>query len=112
MPRAKNAAGYDVWVPIWQLRDKPHLVDKARAWHNLTRRQKERLEEERKKGRFGGQNAKGVGRAPYFWVQSGLDAEGAIKAGINPSGHVSLLWETRIRATKRRMSEEIKRLIR
>lgn len=46
------------------------------AWWWLPSYQKRKLQEERLRGRFGGENAAGVGRAPYFWVQEMLVPSG------------------------------------
>jgi hypothetical protein len=53
------------------------------AWWNLTRQQKEALQEQREAGRFGGI----PGHAPYFWVQEGsiVGAGPAQKAGKTPT---------------------------
>ena len=39
------------------------------AWWYLSAKQKGVLEEQRKAGKFGGETAKGVGLAPYYWAQ-------------------------------------------
>jgi len=41
----------------------------AFAWWYLSAKQKKVLEEQRQAGRFGGESAKGVGKAPYYWAQ-------------------------------------------
>jgi len=39
------------------------------AWWYLSAKQKRVLEEQRRAGKFGGETAKGVGLAPYYWPQ-------------------------------------------
>jgi len=53
------------------------------AWWNLSREQKESLEEQRNLGMFGGI----AGHAPYFWVQEGtmVGPGPAQKAGKTPT---------------------------
>lgn len=41
----------------------------AFAWWYLSKKQKQVLEQRRQMGEFGGESAKGVGKAPYFWAQ-------------------------------------------
>ncbi len=60
----------------------------AYAWWNLTHKQKRILQEQRELGKFGGQNAAGAGRAPYFWAQE----EGNTAANIHPHRHVEKAW--------------------
>ena len=50
------------------------------AWWLLSRKQKAALEQERMGGRFGGESAKGVGKAPYYWAQEYGEPKAAIKA--------------------------------
>lgn len=50
------------------------------AWWYLSKKQKQVLEEQRQAGRFGGESAKGVGKAPYFWAQE-YGEEGAMIVG-------------------------------
>ncbi len=57
------------------------------AWWNLSRKQKQLLQQQRFAGRFGGT----PGQARYFWVQEGSTergARGAAKAGITPTHFV------------------------
>lgn len=68
----------------------------AFAWWFLSRKQKQVLQEQREAGKFGGQNAAGVGRAPYFWSQE----EGNEAASIKPHHHVENAWD-RYRARAR-----------
>lgn len=56
----------------------------AFAWWYLSKKQKQILEEQRQAGRFGGETAKGVGKAPYYWLQE----YGEPKAMIVPQGVV------------------------
>ncbi len=50
------------------------------AWWYLSKKQKRVLEEQRGAGRFGGETAKGVGKAPYFWPQERGEPKAAIRA--------------------------------
>lgn len=50
------------------------------AWWLLSRKQKAALERERAAGRFGGETAKAVGKAPYFWAQEYGEPKAAIAA--------------------------------
>lgn len=50
------------------------------AWWLLSRKQKAALEQERVAGRFGGETAKAVGKAPYFWAQEYGEPKAAIAA--------------------------------
>ena len=52
----------------------------AFAWWYLSKKQKQVLEEQRQAGRFGGESAKGVGKAPYFWAQEYGEPKAAIEA--------------------------------
>ena len=60
------------------------MASQFSAWWGLSQKKKQSLQNERLAGRFGGQNAAAVGRAPYVWVQEGDDPAGAAKAGIEP----------------------------
>lgn len=63
------------------------FLSSATAWKLLSERAKEQLQFERRAGRFGGQNAAGVGRTPYLYPQEGSEeswAESAAQAGISP----------------------------
>lgn len=53
-------------------------ANSAFAWWYLSHLQKRSLEQERRAGRFGGQTAKGVGRAPYYWAQEHGEPRAAI----------------------------------
>lgn len=48
------------------------------AWWLLSRKQKAALEQERRGGRFGGETAKAVGKAPYYWAQEYGEPKAAI----------------------------------
>lgn len=50
------------------------------AWWYLSARQKRVLEEQRKAGKFGGETAKGVGLAPYYWAQEHGEEKATIVA--------------------------------
>jgi hypothetical protein len=50
------------------------------AWWFLSRKQKAALEQERAGGRFGGETAKAVAKAPYFWAQEYGEPRAAIAA--------------------------------
>ena len=52
----------------------------AFAWWYLSKKQKQVLEEQRQAGRFGGESAKGAGKAPYFWAQEYGEPKAAIEA--------------------------------
>lgn len=50
------------------------------AWWFLSRKQKKALRLKRAGGEFGGESAKGVGKAPYFWAQEYGEPKAAIAA--------------------------------
>ena len=50
------------------------------AWWYLSAKQKRVLEEQRKAGKFGGETAKGVGLAPYYWAQEHGEPKASIEA--------------------------------
>lgn len=50
------------------------------AWWYLSAKKKRVLEEQRQAGRFGGETAKGVGLAPYYWAQEHGEDEASIEA--------------------------------
>ena len=52
----------------------------AFAWWYLSKKQKQILEEQRQAGRFGGESAKGVGKAPYYWAQEHGEPKAMIQA--------------------------------
>lgn len=70
-------------------------VGSAFAWWYLSKKQKQVLEEERKMGRFGGETAKGVGRAPYYWPQEHGEPRAGIKAQHVVQAAV-LSWQGRV----------------
>jgi hypothetical protein len=55
-------------------------IGSAFAWWYLSKKQKQILEEQRQAGRFGGESAKGVGKAPYFWAQEYGEPKAMIEA--------------------------------
>lgn len=54
------------------------------AWWLLSHKQKQKLEQEREAGRFGGETAKAADKAPYYWAQE----HGEPKAAIGAKGYV------------------------
>lgn len=50
------------------------------VWWYLSAKQKKILEEQRKAGKFGGETAKGVGLAPYYWPQEHGEPKASIEA--------------------------------
>lgn len=58
------------------------------AWWYLSTKQKKVLEEQRQAGRFGGETAKGVGKAPYFWAQEHGEPKAMIPAQHAAAGAV------------------------
>jgi hypothetical protein len=50
------------------------------AWWYLSKKQKQVLEQKRQAGEYGGESAKGVGKAPYFWAQEYGEPKAMIQA--------------------------------
>jgi hypothetical protein len=64
-------------------------ASKSSAWWWLQKKDKMRLQALREAGLFGGANAAGAGKAPYFYAQSGLDSQAASRAEIKPKPFVT-----------------------
>jgi hypothetical protein len=62
---------------------------KSSAWWWLAKKDKIRLQALREAGLYGGANAAGAGKAPYFYAISGLNDEAAAKAEIKPKPFVA-----------------------
>ena len=56
------------------------MIGSQFAWWYLSTKQKRILKEQRKAGKFGGETAKGVGLAPYYWAQEHGEPKAMIKA--------------------------------
>lgn len=67
--------------------------EKSAAWWYLAKRDKLRLQALREAGLYGGANAAGAGKAPYFYAQSGLNPEAAARAEIKPHPFVQVAVE-------------------
>lgn len=59
------------------------------AWWMLSKKQKKALRLKRASGDFGGESAKAVSKAPYFWAQE----HGEPKAAITGQGFVREAFE-------------------
>lgn len=64
------------------------------AWWFLSSKQKKALETERRGGRFGGETAKAVSQAPYYWAQEYGEPLAAIK-GQGYVGDAFSRWRAR-----------------